>query len=108
VTESPDSPQGPVAEYEPQLDPEVVDDDVALAEVVDRQIHGNNLARTRLAEIPAHQDLLRQALDSETWKLALLIDELIVERWADVVVIIARHAYDAGRRFPLPLGEGST
>jgi hypothetical protein len=90
----------------PALTPDVVMDDEALAEAVDAFIHQEPVANQRWHVIADHQELLRQALDSEIWKLALRIDEMVVERWADIAVGVARWAFDAGRRFPLaPSGE---
>jgi hypothetical protein len=89
------------------LDPEIVGDDESLSEAVDAFIHQETVANQRGHVIADHQELLRQTVDAEMWKLVLLIDEMIVERWADVAVEIARWSFGAGRRFPLaPSGEG--
>ena len=91
----------------PTLTPEVAADEELLAEAVDTFIATNRLAKERAQHIADHQEMLRQEVDGETWKLALQVDEMIVERWADVAVELARWAFNAGRSFPLAR-EGSS
>ena len=87
----------------PALDPVIVADDEALGEAVDRFIANEPVANARLHFVADHQELLRQAVDSEMWRLILMIDEAVVERWADLAVALARWSFETGRCFPLPL-----
>jgi hypothetical protein len=102
-------PPFPPSEPEPPptLSPEVVADDEALAESVDAAIHRNVEARARLHEIADLQEYLRQGVDADVWKLVLNIDEMIVERWADVAVNVARWAFLEGQRHLAPPSEAT-
>jgi hypothetical protein len=86
----------------PRLTLDVVEDGESLSEAVDAFIQSNPEARQRLTEIAEHQEALRQSVDSETWKLVLRIDEMIVERWSDLAVDLTRWSFDAGRQFRWP------
>ena len=103
---NPPSPPPPPSDPElPALDPEIVADDEALGEAVDRFIANEPVGKARLDFVADHQELLRQAVDSEMWRLILGIDEMVVERWADLAVEVARWAFKEGRCFPLPPEE---
>jgi hypothetical protein len=108
VSQPPDAPWPLDSESRPQLDPTTVEDDEALAAAVDGLVAADPEARERLYVIVDHQELLRQSVDPDVWRLVLRVDERIVERWADVAVAIARWAFDAGRRHPLPQEEASS
>ena len=82
----------------PTLTPEVAADDELLAEVVDEFIRRNQLARERAHQVASQQEILRQSVDADTWKLALEVDEMIVERWSDLAVEIAVWAFNEGVR----------
>ncbi len=98
----------PPSDPEPlRLDPSVVADDESLAEAVDEFVRRDPLARERLHSVANQQELLRQVVDADTWRLALRLDEMIVERWSDVVVSVARWAFEEGRRHPLPAEDAS-
>ena len=100
----PSDPQPP-----PALSPAIIADDEALAEAVDAFVANDGEATERLREIAAMQDALRAAVDTDVWQLVLRIDDMIVERWADLSVGIARLAFAAGQRHALPAsGEGSS
>jgi hypothetical protein len=87
------------------LDPDVVGDDDELALRVDALLHADLVARARQAHVAMLQEVLREGIDEDSWKLVARIDEQILERWADAVVSLARFAFTEGRRFPLPKGE---
>jgi len=93
---SPAPPSDP--ESRPMLSPEVVADEEALAEVVDELVRRDPVAREQLAEITAYQDMLRGAVDANTWRLVLHIDEMTTARFADAIVVIARWAFNEGAR----------
>lgn len=80
------------------LTADLIADDELLAEAVDTFIRRNRVARERAHHIADHQEVLRQSVDSETWKLVLQLDEMIVERWSDLVVEIAKWAFNEGVR----------
>jgi len=82
----------------PTLTAEIVADDELLGEAVEKFLRCNETASERAHHIADHQEMLRQSVDAETWKLALQLDEMIVERWADVAVEIARWAFNEGAR----------
>ena len=85
----------------PTLSPELVEDEEALAEVVDVMVRLDPKARRRAAEINEHMAWLRCAVDPATWTLALEIDARATERWSELVVVIARWAFEHGRRHPM-------
>jgi hypothetical protein len=102
MSEPPGFPPPP-SDPEPPLllDSAVVADDEALAAAVDTFIAAEPEARARLHEIADQQELLRQCADAGLWRMILAVDEAIVERWAELVVKIARWAFEGGRRHPL-------
>ncbi len=108
MTRSPSPPPyaPPDAEPLPRLTPEIVQDDDELAEAVDLFVFLDPEARARLGIITLHQDALRVA-DPESWPLYLRTDELMTERWADLVVLISAWAFKEGRRFPIATPETS-
>jgi hypothetical protein len=105
MSQPPDSSDPLVPAERPALDPGIVADDEGLGEAVDQFIFQDPEARTRLSEITAHQEWLKKGVDGETWKLVLHVDAMIVERWVDVVVAVARWGFTEGRKFPLPTEE---
>jgi hypothetical protein len=42
--------------------------------------------------------MLRGAVDANTWRLVLHIDEMTTARFADAIVVIARWAFNEGAR----------
>ena len=94
----------------PTLDPGIVEDDQALAESVDEFILQHGEGQERLSAVAYEQELLRQCVDADLWRLVLEIDQMIVERWADLSVNLARWAFNGGRHHPLPTPteEGSS
>jgi hypothetical protein len=110
VSQRPDSPRPmpPPSEPEPPtLDPEIVDDDESLAETVDEFVRRDPLARERLHSIADQQELLRQCVDADVWRLVLAVDDAVVERWSDVVVAVARWAFTQGQKHPAPPPEAT-
>jgi len=89
------------------LDPEVVEDDDALGEVVDEFVQANYPARVRAWEVNFHLACLRDALDPESWKLVLNIEALMNARFADLIVEVARWSFEQGETFPVPKSEVS-
>jgi hypothetical protein len=87
------------------LDPEVVQDDDELAQVVDQLIRRDYASRVRLWEINFHHGCLRDAVDPATWRLILKVEELSTARLSDLVVEVARFAFSEGRRFSLHKSE---
>lgn len=85
-------------EQPPTLTPDVVADDELLGEVVDEFVRRNRVARERLSAITDMQEGLRQSVDGETWRLALYVDEMVTERWAELAVEIAKWAFNEGVR----------
>ena len=98
VVSNPPSPPPPSDPELPALDPEIVEDDEALGEAVDRFIANNPEGRQRLHRIAFQQDCVRQIVDAGTWTVVLRMDEAIVERWADLAVEIARWAFNEGAK----------
>jgi hypothetical protein len=95
----------PVPPSEPEismLTPEIVEDDEAIAEVVDAFIAKDGVARARLGDVSFHQDALRLVVEPDVWQLALRLDEAVTGRWADLAVGIARWAFEEGRKHPIP------
>lgn len=92
----------------PTLNPDVVADDETLGEAVDAFIGADPEARARRAEIVVHQEALRSAVDGDVWGLVLHLDELTNARWADLAVVIARWAFEVGRRLPLSVEEATS
>ncbi len=94
----------PISEPEPPpaLTPEVLISDDDLAEAVDAFIHADREARQRLHELVDEQERLCQACEPSVWQFVLHVDELVVARWADLVVGIARSAFLEGQRHPAP------
>jgi hypothetical protein len=108
MSQPPISPPPPRSGDElPTLDPEVVDDDDALAVAVDAFIHQDPIAGGRQAEMVLFQEVVRRAVDADVWRTVLRVDELTTARVADLVVEIARWAFNAGRAFPLPPSSGN-
>ena len=85
----------------PKLTPAIVEDDDDLAEVVDAFVHADAEDRAHLQEIIYSQELLRQGADPDIWESFLQLDERIGARVADLIVVIARWAFEEGRRCPL-------
>lgn len=90
-----------------RLDPETVEDDDALGEIVDQFVQANYPARVRAWEVNFHLACLRDALDPESWKLVLNIEALMNARFADLIVEVARWSFEQGQTFPVPKSEVS-
>jgi hypothetical protein len=95
IIPAPSDPEPP-----PTLTPEVVEDDVALAGIVDSFIGQDPAAKQWLEWIVVEQEALRQACEPDIWQLILHGDELCLARWADLTVALARWAFEQGRRHP--------
>jgi hypothetical protein len=91
----------------PTLTPDVVADEEALAEAVDEVVRRDPVARGELAEITNYQDALRGAVDDATWRLVLRVDELTTARFADVLLVVARWAFNEGVRSDDPPRGGA-
>jgi hypothetical protein len=96
----------PEDEPVPQLTPEVVADDEDLGVLVDELVRRDPEARAGLRDIALRQDALRQG-DPEGWPLFLMVEEMMTARFADVVLVVARWAFMAGQRYPLPKTQTS-
>jgi hypothetical protein len=93
-----------VADDEPPvLDLGVVEDDEELAAVVDELVRRDVAAQQRLREVNALSEVLRRTVDADSWRLVLEIESRANERWADLLVTVARWAFERGRRWPLKL-----
>jgi hypothetical protein len=91
----------------PPLTPEVAGDEELLGAAVDNVVRSDCVARRRAREIVEHHGWLGEAVDPEAWGLFLEIEARTNERVADLLVVIARWAFEEGRRHPLPAaGEG--
>jgi len=42
----------------------------------------------------------RDALDADTWRLAVEIDARVTQRWSDLASVLVRYGFEAGRRHP--------
>lgn len=87
------------------LDPGVVGDAVELGAAVDEVIRRDAVAGQRLREVNALGDILLQVVDPETWRLLLEVEFRSNERWADLLTVIARWAFEEGQRHPHPTGD---
>jgi len=58
-------------------------------------------ARERMEEIFTVTESLRAILDADTWRLFLTYDERCNARFAELMIVIARVSFFAGRNFPL-------
>jgi hypothetical protein len=97
----------PDADGRPVLDPAIVEDDELLGGAVDALILADPVARERAEQIAMHQGWLRSMVDPDVFRLVLEIEARLNERWADLSVVIARWAFEQGRRFPLPKNGGA-
>jgi dephospho-CoA kinase len=82
----------------PTLTAEIVADDETLAEAVDEVVRRDPVAREQLAEITTYQEMLQAAVDADTWRLVLHIEELTTARFADALLIVAVWAFTEGVR----------
>jgi hypothetical protein len=82
--------------------------DDELAEVVDAVVVREPRARERQGDICEHVELLRGCLEPDVWPLVEDIRGRIRERDEALRLAIARWAFEEGRRFPLPAGEGAS
>ncbi len=93
----------PPADDEPlSLDPHVVEDDVELATVVDELVRRSPVAQQRLREVNQLIALLREGVDPDSWRLVLEAESLANQRWADLLLVVARYAFEQGRLHPNP------
>lgn len=83
------------------LNLEVVEDEEALAAIVDRFIVADPDAADTQVEIARLHGVLGQIIDDYWWPIWARADELGTARWADLAVGIARWAFSEGRRFPV-------
>lgn len=87
------------------LDPEVVEDDQELAVVLDELARRDVVAHERLVEVNDLNDVLRRIVNGDTWKLMLEVEARSNERWADLIVTVARWAFEQGQRFPVEVND---
>jgi len=94
----------------PNIDPDDLDDEQDLAEVVDEAILALSHTAPELLrlgdEILAQQEALRDAFP-EAWTQHLAVDELVTARTAELVVELVRWAFNEGARHGRRLGEES-
>ena len=93
----------PPPTYEPDipvLDPVTVADDELLGIAVDAVVLADFEARERMAEVFIFTEALRATLDADTWRTFMRYDELANERFAELLLVVARWAFAEGRRHP--------
>jgi len=83
-----------------RLTPNMVEDDEALAAVVDAFIERDPDAAETQAEIVNLHGVLHEVIGEFYWPIWARAEELTTARWADLAVGIARWAFSEGRRFP--------
>lgn len=83
------------------ITPEAVADDDDLAELVEAIVRADPNAREREFEISTLRAALEASLDSATWKHFTLLEDRVVARSDEIVALIARAFFNAGRTFPV-------
>jgi hypothetical protein len=89
----------------PELDPYVVEDEEALAQVLEIWAASDP---HRSADAECYEDALRSCLDASRWRLAARLLDLVRAAADDRLTRMVRHAFAQGRRFPLPPEEEVT
>jgi hypothetical protein len=85
----------------PALDPVVIADDELLGMAVDAVVYADLDARARMLEIARYAEALRASLDAEMWATFMRYDELANGRFAELLLVIARWAFDGGQKHPM-------
>ncbi len=83
----------------PPLDPGVVDDEEALAALLETWV-ARDPSRAA-GEIQCFEDALQGCLDASRWRLASRLLGLVLAAADDRLVRAVRHAFAEGRRFPI-------
>lgn len=89
-----------------RLDPGVVEDDEALAAVVDAFIARDRNAADTLAEITRLHGVFGAVIDDYWWPIWARAEELGTARWADLAVGLVRWGFNEGRKHPVVPPEG--
>jgi hypothetical protein len=89
----------------PRLGPEILADDVALAEALDALTRDDRRIRCHIREILHRQQQLQVLADEETWSAYLHLEAAINARLVDLVGRIARWAFEQGREFERRAGR---
>ena len=84
---------------------DVIEDDEQLEAWADDFIRRDALAQRRASEIALWMSWLRDAVDADTWRLAVEIDARVTQRWSDLASVLVRYGFEAGRRHPLLPGD---
>jgi len=79
---------------------DVIEDDEQLEAWADDFIRRDALAQRRASEIALWMSWLRDAVDADTWRLAVEIDARVTQRWSDLASVLVRYGFEAGRRHP--------
>jgi hypothetical protein len=87
----------------PALDPCLVDDEEALAALLETWAASDPHRSANDAE--CYEDALRSCLDASRWRLAARLLDLVRAAADDRLVRMVRHAFAEGRRFPLAKEE---
>ena len=82
----------------PELTPDIVNDDAALAACVDALIESDPGASAQAAAINKVATAVRHRLEAASWGEALELEAKINARWSDLAVVIARWAFEQGVR----------
>ncbi len=82
----------------PELTPDIVNDDAALAACVDALIESDPGASAQAAAINKVATAVRHRLEAASWGEALELEAKINARWSDLAVVIARWAFEQGFR----------
>ena len=82
----------------PRLLPGDIADDSRLGSVIDRVITGNDNYTTATARILAAQDRLQRLCDDDAWVEYLHVEEATNDRVNMMLALVARWAFEEGRR----------
>ena len=82
------------------LTPGIVEDEDDLVAVVDEFVKQDPDAETRMKEILDQEEYLRTYADPGDWQECVALEDLMNARFADLVVSIARWAFEEGRSYP--------
>jgi len=89
------------------LTPAIVEDDDDLAEVVDDFVKHDPDAEIRQTEIIEQEEYLRRYADPGDWQECLHLEEMMNWRFADLLVTVARWAFEQGRSYPAQPSAGA-
>jgi hypothetical protein len=81
-----------------RLTGKVVEDNARLAQVVDQVIQDDIELAHNVLDVADAQARLRSGVGTEAWEAYLCTDELTTARFADATVVVARWAFEQGRR----------